>query len=383
MNRKHFLILVILVLVVGGTGLVLWQRNSASWDVAGARVGQKLLPKFDVDAVAKIRLQDSKHTATVSRKGKQWVVAERGDYPADVSKISSLLLTLSDLKVVQGQSVASDLLSRLDLTRPDGGHTAKASADDHVGTLIEFDDKDGKSLAEVLLGKKFLKQEAGGPAGAQGTPAGRYVLTGNDQDNVLLVADALDAVVAEPAQWLDQRFFQIKHVKTITVEPSNGGAQWTLARETQDKPWQLTPLDKNDKLDAGKAGSLADGLDTLSFNDVATKAGAKWQDKAATVTISTFDNLTYNLKIAPATDGHDYFAATVSGTPPQTRTPGKDEKPEDKKKLDKAFQDKLKKLEHQIKFEHGLAKWTYLVPKASVASLMAGRDQLLEAKKKK
>jgi hypothetical protein len=381
MNRKHFLILVILVLVVGGTGLVLWQRNSASWDVAGARVGQKLLPKFDVDAVAKIRLQDSKHTATVSRKGKQWVVAERGDYPADVSKISSLLLTLSDLKVVQGQSVASDLLPRLDLTRPGGGHAAKASADTHVGTLIEFDDKDGKSLAEVLLGKKFLKQEAG-PMGETGSPAGRYVLTGNDQDNVLLVADALDAAVAEPAQWLSKRFFQIGHAKTITVEPANGGAQWTLARATEDKPWQLTPLGKDDKLDAGKAGSLADGLDTLSFNDVATDAG-KWQDKAAAVTITTFDNLTYQLKIAPAADGNDYFAATVSGTPPQTRTPGKDEKPADKKKLDKSFQDKLKKLEDRIKFEQSLAKWTYLVPKASVASLMAGRDQLLEAKKKK
>lgn len=381
MNRKHFLILVILVLVVGGTGLVLWQRNSASWDVAGARVGQKLLPKFDVDAVAKIRLQDSKHTATVSRKGKQWVVAERGDYPADVSKISSLLLTLSDLKVVQGQSVASDLLSRLDLVRP-GGHVAKAAADDHIGTLVEFDDKDGKSLAQVLLGKKFLKQEAGGPPGGAGTPAGRYVLTGNNQDNVLLVADALDAAVAEPAQWLDKRFFQIEHAKTITIEPSNGGAQWTLARETKDKPWQLTPLGKDDKLDAGKAGSLADGLDKLSFNDVTTDAG-KWQDKATTVTISTFDNLTYSLKIAPATDGNDYFSANVSGTPPQTRTPGKDEKPEDKKKLDKAFQDELKKFEDQINFERGLAKWTYLVPKASVASLMAGRDQLLEAKKKK
>lgn len=381
MNRKHFLILVILVLVVGGTGLVLWQRNSASWDASGARVGQKLLPKFDVDAVAKIRLQDGEHTATVARKGKQWVVAERGDYPADVSKISSLLLTLSDLKVVQGQSVASDLLPRLDLTRPGGGHTVKASADKHVGTLIEFDDKDGKSLAEVLLGKKFLKQEAG-PMGETGSPAGRYVLTGNNRDNVLLVADALDAAVAEPAQWLDKRFFQIEHAKTITVEPSNGGAQWALMRATEDKPWQLTPLEKDDKLDAGKAGSLADGLDTLSFNDVATDAG-KWQDKATAVTITTFDNLTYSLKIAPAADGNDYFAATVSGTPPQTRTPDKDEKPADKKKLDKAFQDKLKKLEDRIKFEQSLAKWTYLVPKASVASLTAGRDQMLEAKKKK
>ena len=52
MNRKHFLILVILVLVVGGTGLVLWQRNASSWEASGARIGQKLLPKFDIDAVA-------------------------------------------------------------------------------------------------------------------------------------------------------------------------------------------------------------------------------------------------------------------------------------------------------------------------------------------
>jgi hypothetical protein len=383
MNRKHFLILIILVVVLGGAGLVLWQRDSASWGEAGARVGQKLLSKFDVDAVAKIRLQGGGHTATVVKQDKQWVVAERNDYPADVSKISSLLLTLSDLKVVQGQSVASDLLPRLDLVRPGGEPEKKASAAGHTGTLVEFDDKDGKLLAQVLLGKKFLKQDAGSPPGGAGTPAGRYVLTGNDQSDVLLVANALDAAVAEPAQWLDKRFFRIERAKSITVDPANGGKPWQLTRTTEDQPWQLTPLAKDEKLDAGKAGSLSDSLNALTFDDVATSPGTQWQDKATAVTVDTFDDLTYKLKIAPATGDNEYFVATVSGTPPQTRTPGKNEKPEDRKKLDQAFQDKLKKLEDRIRFEHGLAKWTYLVPKSYVASLLESRDEMLEAKPKK
>ena len=42
MNRKQFLLLLVLVAVVGAAGLALRQRSSASWNQAAAAIGQKL-----------------------------------------------------------------------------------------------------------------------------------------------------------------------------------------------------------------------------------------------------------------------------------------------------------------------------------------------------
>src|SRR5439155_21869465 len=62
-------------------------------------------------------------------------------------------------------------------------------------------------------------------------------------------------------------------------------------------------------------------------------------------------------------------------------TPGKDEKPEDKEKLDKEFKDRLAKLEEKLKQEKGFEQWTYLVSKWTVDPLLKERKDLLAEKK--
>ncbi len=63
------------------------------------------------------------------------------------------------------------------------------------------------------------------------------------------------------------------------------------------------------------------------------------------------------------------------------RTPGKDEKPEDKLKLDKEFNDHKAKLEEKLKAEKAYEKWTYVVSKWSIEPLLKDRKDLLVEKK--
>ena len=63
------------------------------------------------------------------------------------------------------------------------------------------------------------------------------------------------------------------------------------------------------------------------------------------------------------------------------RTPGKDEKPEDKTRLDKEFKDKQKKLEEKLTQEQGYGKWVYLVSNYTFDSLLKDRSQLFVEKK--
>ena len=61
--------------------------------------------------------------------------------------------------------------------------------------------------------------------------------------------------------------------------------------------------------------------------------------------------------------------------------PGKDEKPEDKEKLDKEFKEKLAKLEQKLKTEQGYAKWTYIVSKWTIEPILKNRSDLFADKK--
>jgi hypothetical protein len=71
----------------------------------------------------------------------------------------------------------------------------------------------------------------------------------------------------------------------------------------------------------------------------------------------------------------------VEGNFPKEREAGKDEKPEDKAKLDKEFKDKQSKLEEKLKSEKKFEKWTYLVAKWGVDPLLKDRKDLLQEKK--
>ena len=66
---------------------------------------------------------------------------------------------------------------------------------------------------------------------------------------------------------------------------------------------------------------------------------------------------------------------------PKERTAPKDEKPEEKAKLDKEFKESLKKLEDKLAQEQGYAKWIYLVSSWSVDPVLKEHGQLLVEKK--
>ncbi|HSN40330.1 MAG TPA: DUF4340 domain-containing protein [Burkholderiales bacterium] len=374
MNRKQFLILVVALVVLGGAGLALFWQDIAAYRAAGAKIGARLLPDLKVSEVEQIRLQDAKSQATLVKKGNAWVVRERGDYPADVQKIGDLLIKLAELKVTQSESVGESLLPRLDLAQPGKGEGG--------GTLVEFKGAADKTLASLILGKTVLKKDPVNPLpGAQnGVPAGRYVLVAGARDTVVVVSDPLSGAEAGPAQWLLKDFFKADRIRTLTV--GEGAAQWKITRDEEYGQWKFAS--GSGTLDASAAVGAANALSGLAFDDVVTGSREGETEHPGTVTAETFDNLTYTLKVARRKAGGDYDVSfAVSGEPPAKRVPEKNEKPEDKARLDKEFAETLKKLEERIAREKALAKWTYVVSAKQLAPLMKERAQMIAARPKK
>ena len=71
----------------------------------------------------------------------------------------------------------------------------------------------------------------------------------------------------------------------------------------------------------------------------------------------------------------------MTGNFPKERTPGKEEKAEDKEKLDKEFAESRKKLEEKLKSVKAFEKWTYVVSKWTVDPFLKERKDLLVEKK--
>lgn len=368
MNRKQFLILVIALVLLGGAGLALFWQDIAAYRASGAAIGGKLLPKFTVADVAQIRLQDAKNQTTLAKKEDRWVIEERGGYTADFPAISDFIVKLVELKVTQSEQVGESLLPRVDLVEPGKGEGS--------GTLLEFKDASGKVLASLILGKKVLKKDPLNPlpSAKNGVPAGRYVKVAGSKDTVVVVSDPLNAAEAAPGKWLAKDLFKAERVKTLAVGPDGAAPQWKIARDVEWGQWKFAG--GGGELNGSAAVGAANALGNISFADVAVKP--EETEKPVTAVAETFDNLTYRVKLAKKKSGDDYqLTFTVSGEPPKSRVPEKDEKAEDKARRDKDFAETLKKLEERIAREKALTKWTYVVSKSAVEPLIKTREDML------
>ena len=181
MNRKQFLILLVLVAVIGGAGLLVNKQRQGDWQQSSAGGGQKLADKLDVNAVAAVTIKSSAGELNLTKSGDAWVVKERGDYAANFSNIADLIRKFADVKAVQTEQVGASQYARLELQAPGDG--------EGKGTLVELKGKDGKAIKSVVLGKKQLKKSEGGPFGGGEFPVGRWVRDTASKDTVIVTSE--------------------------------------------------------------------------------------------------------------------------------------------------------------------------------------------------
>ena len=375
MNRKQLTLLIVVAAVLGGLGWVAYEKQNKAYTESTQKMGGKVLPNFPLNDVEQLTIKQKSGELHLAKKDDIWVVKERADYPANFNNISDLVQKFKDLKVAKPVKVGPSRLPVLELVAPDKGS----------GTLVEFKDKSGKTINSVLLGAKSMKESGGdSPFGGGSFPDGRYVMVGSDIQTVSLVTEAFSNVEAKPEDWLNKDWFKVEKLKSVSVTTTNATNNWKLSRESETAEWKLAEAKAGELLDNGKSSGATSALSYPSFNDLATNSApdATGMDKAIVAKLETFDGFTYTAKVGGKSgeDNH-YFQIAVAGSFPKERTPGKDEKPEDKEKLDKEFKDSLAKLEEKLKKDKAFEKWTYVVSKWTVDAFLKERKDLLAEKK--
>lgn len=371
MNSKHVSALALLLILLGGIAYWIHSGGSGAWKNADTQAGAKVVPNLVVNTVNTVRISAGKDVLTLERKGQAWSVKERGGYPADTQKITPLLLKLAGLKVTQTEAITDTLRPRLDLAPPgqDGG-----------GIALDLTDAATKPLASLILGK-FITRPADLPGGKD-IPNGRYILSREQPTSALAVSDPLTEVDANPRNWIDKTFAKVERAKTVTLS-SSGKPKWALTRlEEAGIAWQLKDATKGEDLDINKAQDEAGALGGITMVDVLTTPAADALTDADVLTIETFDGLTYTFTIGKKDGENRALTVSLTGTaaPPAERTPGKDEKAEDKTKLDQSFKEQRAAFDARVAAERAMDKKVFLVADASVAPLLKERAALMKQK---
>ena len=368
MNRKQFIILLLLVVVIGAAGLAIRKRDQSSWQSTGQSLGQKLLPSLSVNDVAQISIQSGTNELNLVKSGDLWRVRERGDYPANFPDISSLLIKLADLKIVQIQDVGASQLGRFELLPP--------TAEKNAGTLVGLKDQNGKVLATILLGKKHMSK-----SGEEGWPDGRYVMTTTDGKSAALISDSLENVQPKPEQWLNKDFLSIEKPRSIAVQFSDATNSWKLTRASETNDWQLAAAKPDEKLDASKLSAITGAFSSASFNDVSLPSTTN-ATNAAVINVETLDGFKYLANIGQKENENYPVHFSITADIASDRIAAPDEKAEDKSSRDKEFKDRQAKLAEKFSREKQFTNWVYQIPAYTIDSVIKRRaDLMAEAKK--
>jgi len=375
MSRRQLVIVLAVLAVLAAAGIAVTLSDRAAWAPAESRSGQ-VVPGLRISDIQQIALSDAADEVHLVRGKEGWSVRERADFPADTDRVGDLLVRLAELKVVQREALPDKLRGRMQLVDPKDKDTKDA------GTRLELKDAKSTVLARFVLGKKVLK---GGQESAlgRGEPeaTGRYLTLNGDSSTLLAVSDPLSQAEPKASQWILKDLIRVDRSRSISAAVGDGKARWNFTRNSESADWRFA--DSSVKPDLQKATDIASALYWINAVDVVpdpAKADTGL-DHPVVIKASTFDGLTYTLRIGNKIGENYYFRVAVTGEPPQARVPAKGEKAEDTAKKDKEFEEGRKKLLERLDREKRLERWTYLVAGSTLAPLLRDRVQLMPEKR--
>jgi Domain of unknown function (DUF4340) len=200
MSRQRFIALLIAAVLAISGALYLSSRRNLPRDTHGGALLPSLAGELNTVTALSVRRGSPAPTVTVHAQDGRWTVAERGDYPADVSKVRKLLLALSDAKIVEQKTSNPANFAVIGVEDP--------SAPGATGAEISVTARDGKHA--VIIGK---------PVGA-----GNFARRGGENSSYSVEPGI--SFESEPRFWIDTRLLDVAAagIQSIEVKPAAGSA---------------------------------------------------------------------------------------------------------------------------------------------------------------
>jgi hypothetical protein len=154
-----------------------------------------------VNDVNRMSIVSATTNVELARSNSGWVVSNRDDFPADISKVRSTLLALSQTTALENKTSKPERYGKIGVNMPDSA--------DSDSRLINVFTADETKLAALIIGNK---RSASQPGEAQ------YFVRQTDSETALLVQGNLE-LNADPIQWMDTDIVDIpaERVRSVTI----------------------------------------------------------------------------------------------------------------------------------------------------------------------
>jgi hypothetical protein len=266
--------------------------------VSRAAPGQPAFPALaaKLGDVASVTVSRNGTTMTLIRDGDSWLVAEKGNYPANAGKISQIVRAMADLTLVEPKTESPDLYPRLEVEDPGSGKSA----------LVAVKDKSGGDLAQAIVGKRRYDRLGAGNDGVYLRKPG--------EAQTWLARGTLDPS-GDPASWLDRQIIDISEKKIAKVALTQpDGTRLVISRAAPEANFAVedAPPDTKFKSESTTSGP-AGALETLDLDDVKPASELPVPDKdVVTASFTTFDGLTVDLRLIER-DKTNWVAMSATG----------------------------------------------------------------------
>ena len=332
-------------------------------------VGKEPLADLPVSEISAIVIADEASTLSLKRAEDQWVVVSRQGYPADPDRIENFVKSFTEMKALRELSAGAEQLDRIGLKR---------------GTRVTFQDKNGKAIHTLTLGKELNAPGSDNQQSAMGRggfPDRRFVMVDGERSSITVVDQTFNNATTGPADWLDKTFFKVEKPNAIKViyNGTDSTNSWKLTKTSDIADWKLDgELPDGKELDTAQAPTSA--LSNPAFNDLANDAEKVALDQNATqIKINTSEGFEYALKVGDSTEGSDKIVSVaITANFPEKRTPAENESAEDKKKLDEEWATAQKTLQDKLASEQKFTQHAYRVSSFTVDSILKKRSELIK-----
>jgi hypothetical protein len=313
---------------------------SGDHGVSRAAPGQSAFPALAarLGDVASVTVSRAGTTMTLIRDGDNWLVAEKGNYPANTAKISQIVRAMADLTLVEPKTQNPDLYPRLEVEDPGNGKS----------TVVAVKDKSGGDLAQAIVGKRRYDRLGAGNDGV-------YLRKPGEAQS-WLARGTLDPS-GDAASWLDRQIIDIseKKIAKVTLTQADG-SKLVISRSAPEAKFAVedAPADAKFKGETATSGP-ATALETLDLDDVKPAGELPVPDKnVVTASFTTFDGLTVDLRLMER-DKADWIAISAAGSGPAEAN--------------------AKKIEDKV------SHWTYAIPAYKANLLKTKLADLIEPAK--
>ena len=195
MSRQRFISLVVAALLAISGALYLSTQRNLQRDPRGVALLPYLANELNTVSTLSIRKGGAAAAVTVHQQDGRWTVAQRGDYPADVSKLRNLLLALGDAKIVEEKT--SNPANFLGLGVDDPSNPGATGAE------LSFVARDGKHA--VIVGKT--------------TGGGNFARRVGE--NTTYSVEPVISFEAEPRFWIEPKLIDIAaaDIQSVAIKP--------------------------------------------------------------------------------------------------------------------------------------------------------------------